>query len=483
MSGFCRLIWVLDIMAARYTEDGHLLGSNGWIVPLNAHEFYERYRDKVRMFAQMLSRHSREDWDEIEQRTWLKLFRHPGAMSFYPYATDYINYLNCAFATHPDDSRINLGSMLAYIKTIVRSAAITDAACKESGALERRGNVSLSDCEYESEDGANDSSIEEWAQAERNTFNDPMFNDPDRVLFLQEFITYVEEHAPHLMTFLLSIEDAKLFNKMRSDPVYRAKKTELLALAEKFEGKTPTGRTDWYITKDYIKFNNKPPRTTSQNQQSLGEKFFRILNPLRERPLSVKEIAANIGIQQNRISSEGTILRDKGLVERTGEIRDGAFVLRLTALGMETHTVDDLVLHGVKKRRATKLSCPECQKLFASSHCLNNHKCRRKTIKKRQQRKEPKQQIVLAPKRGHRKGLFLDVYNCVAERPDGLSSLDVAVKCGITRDSACVILNELKKRGHISSVGIRYQTFKPTDTPFVYRRGRKKRLCKSVSAA
>lgn len=463
---------------ANYTEDGHLIGKDGWIMPKNAHEFYERYRDKVRLIAKKSLMFSRlGDWHEIEQRTWLALFRRPGESSFYPQATDYIHYLNFTFA-RSEESRINVSALLAYIKTIVRTSAITDKQCKGSGALEQRGIVSLSDYENDKDADGSDTSFEDWIHDQVTTFHAPMFNDPDRVLYLQEFIAYVEEHAPHLMKCLLSIEETALHKRV-SNPIYSPDRWELLALAEKFEGKTPTGRTEWHISKDYIKLNNKPRAAYRPFVAgAAGESFLRVLNSLRERPHSIREIAAKLGIEPNLISHEGTVLRKRGLIERTDEIRERSRVVRITALGMVTHTVDDLVQRGVKKRGTAKFPCLVCDRSY-TLNLLLNHQCRPNANQNGvPKQKEPKQRkearIVSAPRRGR----YLEIYNCVAARPEGVSSLDVAVLCNDTRGRVCVILDYLKKRGCVSSLGgRRYQIFKPTETPFFYRkRGIKKKM-------
>jgi DNA-binding IclR family transcriptional regulator len=49
--------------------------------------------------------------------------------------------------------------------------------------------------------------------------------------------------------------------------------------------------------------------------------------------LSMKEIAAQLGVQFNRISGRGTELKYQKLVATTGELRDGSAVLVATGKG------------------------------------------------------------------------------------------------------------------------------------------------------
>jgi len=55
-----------------------------------------------------------------------------------------------------------------------------------------------------------------------------------------------------------------------------------------------------------------------------------VLRLIQERPRSMKEIAALMGKGFNAVAGRGSELKALGLVQKTGEIRDGSAVLRAT---------------------------------------------------------------------------------------------------------------------------------------------------------
>ena len=306
-------------MAPEFTTDGHLIGEDGWLMPRDALEFWERYRHKIKMFARMLK--GDEEIGEIEQRVWLKLFRYPGENCRYPEANDYIEYINKAFAATGD--KIRYATMLAYIKTIVWGAVY--GYYKPCDALECHANVSLTSVLSADDNGENSQyEPEELLLEHRNRLYEPMRNDPDRVLYFKEFLTFVEQREPELLPFIQTVEDSSLY---QTNSVKRAR---LLALAEEFEGKQPTGRKNWYIRRDSVKFRNIPASTYRPVIRTTEHVLSLIAgNPLG---LTMKEVAAHIGRPLNRVSNVGTQLVASGHLARTGQYRDGARVLIRTSL-------------------------------------------------------------------------------------------------------------------------------------------------------
>jgi hypothetical protein len=311
-------------------------------MPRNALEFYERYGPKITMFSRMLRRD--EETEEIEQRVWLKLFAHPGQGCRYPQAKDYIEYLNIAFAA--TDSTICLRKMLAYIKLIVRSVVYGCGSFKEKDALQVGGNVSLSSVLYLNEVGENSQyEPEELLLESRNTLFEPMRNDPDRVLYMQQFLGFVEQREPELLPFVQVVEDSRL-NRTATDPTLRAR---LIALAEGFAGQRPTGRKHWYIGCSYVKQLNRPKRVRHSEP---GHSFKEVLRVIEANPdgMTMKEVARSLGKPLNRVSNVGSRLYQSGHLVRTGEYRENSRVLRRTNLPFEP--IDRRRKHEPLKSRA-----------------------------------------------------------------------------------------------------------------------------------
>ena len=98
----------------------------------------------------------------------------------------------------------------------------------------------------------------------RCTQRDGMKNDVFRVLFMKEFLQYVETHDPEMLPVILTLENSKVLSaggitsgQRGRPPKYQVVKSEqviarIIALAEKFEGKPLSGRKSFYIEKDTV---------------------------------------------------------------------------------------------------------------------------------------------------------------------------------------------------------------------------------------
>jgi hypothetical protein len=309
---------------AKYTEDGHLIGRDGWLMPKDALEFYDRYKEKVDMFSKSFRRNN--DWKETAQATWAHLFSRPSDKSHHPEATDYIHYLTLKFAEHPQED-IHISAMLAYVKCMVHTKGLLDS--KESDALcsylHQGSTLSIT---YQDAWTNQLLDYEEWIEESRLKSADPMRNDPDRVLYLQEFLTFVEKRDPDLVPFILKLDNHPL-RRTKSTPAVERKK--VLALADEFRGLPVSGREEWHPTPNSEGWSNKPRVVRSKKGVNSTTELLRLI---AESPngMTVKEAARVLGVAQNLISGKATNLRTAGCVVKTGERRENAAVLRATGV-------------------------------------------------------------------------------------------------------------------------------------------------------
>jgi hypothetical protein len=299
----------------QYTEDGHLIGEDGWLMPKNAHEFYERYGNRVKAFSVQASR---ENWEETQQRAWLQIFAKKKHNGRYLDGADLIERLNMSWASDRT-LPIKDSFLLAYIRTIVKFAAKDNSTFSVCDALQQNGNCLLD---------------------ERDEALHPQINqDHHESIYLRQFLTFLEGRDPQLAAWFIERENGKLYGWKGSKG---GRKARVLALAEEFEGKEISGRIDWYQA---CKLKKTEPKRTMKSRY--GVAAFNVLKMIREgEGMTIREVTDALGTHRSLLSLTATNLRRGGFIERTGEYRGGqnarkaGAVLRATALGMAVTDVE-----------------------------------------------------------------------------------------------------------------------------------------------
>jgi hypothetical protein len=214
-----------------------------WQLPTTADECFARYRGKVRMFAARF-----DDTEDVVQNFWLKMYSPVGRNAWRQDAVNGYDLIYKPLVAHPECCE---RMFLAYLKTAVMSASYRS----EADALNHGLSIDSGDdgIEY------NDSFID-WVEDRRNTQYAGMKNDPVRVIYLQEFLAFVESRDTDLLPFIEQIELAQLRDGTTgvgkriglSPKESTAMAGRLFTLATEFEGVEYDGRKQFHIRQGHL---------------------------------------------------------------------------------------------------------------------------------------------------------------------------------------------------------------------------------------
>jgi hypothetical protein len=311
-------------MAAKFTEDGHLVFDDGWICPQDAHELFLRYADNVRRLC--LKWRYLDDLDDLEQRVWLKLLSPPGSQSRFPMATDMIAYVNAVFLDSVKNS--NKAHFWQYINHLIRNCFLTST----TDAATQRGNVSL---DQQSRGGGDDGDYEprELIMLHRDSRGDGLKNDIDRVLLLKEFLAFVELHDPDFVPHIVALED-QVLSGCKGATVKRT-----IALAEAFAGEPFSNRTKWYSSSN--RFSVRPRRPSKRADGSASLPALKLISDSTSG-LTLREVALRLDKPLSHVRSYANYLLRQKTIKASGE-RDGDTVYVATGVSLVIKT------HGRKK--------------------------------------------------------------------------------------------------------------------------------------
>ncbi len=196
----------------RYTSDGHMIGDDGWIMPLTTKELFDRYQKEVERFLRYKT-NDEEEVSDICQKMWLFLLSPTDRGSRFR-AQDYVGYLNQKFAAtlHQPPT---LGLFLWFIKTVVREAVHTDYDLGSSKVLKNKVSLFYDD-------------------GDEKYVNQQFTPNYYPKLLLEEYLGYVEMRAPHLIDYIVSLENRNLSHRQTLDE--RDKYRQVQHLAEQFIG-------------------------------------------------------------------------------------------------------------------------------------------------------------------------------------------------------------------------------------------------------
>ena len=235
------------------------MGDDGWIMPKNAQEFHERYANRIEAWAKMFGK---DQWEDVAQSAWFYIYS-PSSRSSYNPGRDKIEFINGSASGW---DRLNEYAFLGYVRVMVKKLASTMRYGNDDADAMHHGAWSLSSLVIDEEDERAEAYISDWLFDHRNRYRESMQNSPERVLYLQQFLTFVEREDPELLPYVIAIESAKVSRSGHPNArIYNVgelvglnpaqsldHQRRLTALAERWEGKPLSGEAKYHLTRESL---------------------------------------------------------------------------------------------------------------------------------------------------------------------------------------------------------------------------------------
>lgn len=198
--------------------DGHIVGDDGFIVPLSFGEFYQQFPNHIHNFVRRrMARCSSADREDRESELNLFLmtlpevskFREPGTNGFANGCSDRIQTF------HPDRAYgASKARFLSFINYLLLNAFITLTRRMLYHPIERLDNFSYTPDQHCPLPAVDDEFLFNNLSEDSSFILTP---EPESALLIKEFISFIERHSPELLTLYHCLLNADTFLKAQEE--------------------------------------------------------------------------------------------------------------------------------------------------------------------------------------------------------------------------------------------------------------------------
>jgi hypothetical protein len=213
------------------SDDGHIIGHDGFVVPKDFAEFYDRFPSHVRRFVRW-KRTPVEDREDCEQQLLMHLMTLPGDSK--------LRQAGCRDrieAFRPDAYGASEKRFFGYVNHCLRN---------HYSQWRRVFSNPVRSAVEPFDEGYVYSQVSKWFSASRIPY-------PDQSVMVAEFLAFVEEHNPELISVLNTIGQAETFIDAQrmlgmTEKLFLRARNRLVVLYEHFElGEVPPRQRKVYL--------------------------------------------------------------------------------------------------------------------------------------------------------------------------------------------------------------------------------------------